>query len=65
MTIDLILRGGRIIDPSQHLDTIMDIGFADGKVAAVSAYLAADTDPEILDVSGHVYRSNSQGRQAC
>jgi len=28
MAIDLILKGGRIIDPSQHLDEVADIGFA-------------------------------------
>jgi len=32
MPIDLILRGGRVIDPSQKLDAVMDVAFADGKV---------------------------------
>jgi len=41
MAIDLILKGGQIIDPSQHLDTVADIGFAGGKVAAIGANLAA------------------------
>jgi len=27
MALDLILKGGRIIDPSQKLDQIADIGF--------------------------------------
>ena len=26
--MDLILRGGRVIDPSQGLDGIRDVGFA-------------------------------------
>ena len=30
--MDLILRGGRVIDPSQGLDGIRDVGFADGKL---------------------------------
>ena len=33
MTYDLILRGGRVIDPSQKLDASADIAFAGGKVA--------------------------------
>jgi len=31
MPFDLILRGGRLIDPSQKLDTTTDVAFADGK----------------------------------
>jgi dihydroorotase len=54
MAIDLILKGGRIIDPSQHLDAVADIGFAGGKVAAIGAHLAADAGTEVLDVSGHL-----------
>jgi dihydroorotase len=50
--IDLILKGGRIIDPSQHLDRVADIGFASGKVAAISASLAADAGTEVVNVSG-------------
>ena len=41
MTLDLVLRGGRIIDPSQRLDEVSDIGFADGKVAGEGTLVAA------------------------
>ena len=34
MTYDLILKGGRVIDPSQNLDGIRDVAFSNGKVAA-------------------------------
>jgi predicted amidohydrolase len=37
MTFDLILRRGRVIDPSQTLDRITDVAFADGKVATILA----------------------------
>ena len=37
MTYDLILRGGRVIDPSQRIDGVMDVAFAGGKVAKVGA----------------------------
>jgi dihydroorotase len=52
MAIDLILKGGRIVDPSQHLDAVADIGFAGGKVAAISDSLAADAGTEVIGVSG-------------
>jgi dihydroorotase len=52
MAMDLILKGGRIIDPSQHLDAVADIGFAGGKVAAIGPDLAADVGTEVRDVSG-------------
>src|SRR5712671_6789252 len=54
MAFDLILKGGQVIDPSQRLDTIADIGFADGKVAGIGAQLAAGSATEVLDVSGHI-----------
>lgn len=53
MTYDLILRGGHVIDPSQKIDGIMDVGFRDGKSAGVSPNLKAGPDTEVRDVSGH------------
>ena len=54
MAIDVILKSGRIIDPSQHLDAVADIGFSDGKVAGIGAHLATDPATEVLNVSGHL-----------
>ena len=49
MKYDLIIKGGRVIDPSQALDDVRDVGLADGTVAAVEPALAdADAD-EVLD----------------
>ncbi len=49
---DLILKGGRVIDPSQNHDGIADVAFTDGKVSAFGRSLKADADTEIRDVSG-------------
>ncbi len=49
--MDLILKGGRVIDPSQGLDGVRDVGFADGKVAAIAASIPKGT-AEVRDVSG-------------
>lgn len=54
MTFDLILRGGRVIDPSQKLDGVRDVAFAGGKVAAVGKDLKAAPGTEIRDVSGYI-----------
>lgn len=49
--MDLILRGGRVIDPSQGIDGIMDVGFAGGKVAALQPSIS-EGSAEVRDVSG-------------
>ena len=49
--MDLILKGGRVIDPSQGLDGIRDVGFTGGRVAAIGENLSAGT-AEVRDVSG-------------
>jgi len=54
MPFDLILRGGRAIDPSQKLDAIIDVAFAEGKVAAIGSGLKADGGTDVRDVSGRI-----------
>jgi dihydroorotase len=54
MTYDLILRGGRVIDPSQKLDAVTDVAFSQGKVARIGPGLQADADTDIRDVSGAI-----------
>jgi dihydroorotase len=54
MAHDLILRGGRVIDPSQKIDRVADVAFAGGKVAAVGDRLAGDANTDIRDVSGYI-----------
>ena len=54
MSYDLILRGGRVIDPSQKLDAVTDVAFADGKVARIGPGLKADADTDIRELSGAI-----------
>jgi dihydroorotase len=54
MAYDLVLRGGRVIDPSQKLDSIADVAFAAGKVARVGPRLDADGGTDVRDVSGRI-----------
>ena len=52
----LLLTGGRVIDPANHLDASADVLVLDGKIAAVGKDAAnrAPRDVERMDVSGLV-----------
>ena len=63
-TLDLVLRGGRVIDPAQGVDGNLDVGFQDGKVAALGRDLQGRTvrdvtglivTPGLIDLHTHVY----------
>ena len=49
---DLLLTNGRILDPSQNIDTIADIAFKNGKVQEISSTLDKEKASQIRDVSG-------------
>jgi len=51
---DLILRGARVIDPSQNLDRITDVRFTAGQVAAIGDHLASGPATEVRDLRGKV-----------
>ena len=64
---DLIVRGGRVIDPSLRLDAIRDVAIAGGRIAAIEAELKADAAetieardkivvPGLLDIHTHAAR---------
>jgi dihydroorotase len=63
---DLVLKGGRVIDPASGRDEIADIAFADGKVAAIGSNLPPGgaqivdaagkiVTPGLIDLHTHVY----------
>ena len=51
---DLLLKGGRVIDPSQGLDGHFDVAFEGGKVAAVKAGIDGSEARDVRDVSGMI-----------
>ena len=51
---DLILKGGRVIDPAQSIDGINDVAFTGGKAAAVGRDLKAGPGTQVRDVSGFI-----------
>lgn len=52
MSFDLILRGGRVIDPSQRVDALLDVAFSEGRVAALGPDLAPVDDAKVVDATG-------------
>src|SRR6202034_290441 len=54
MPFDLVLRGGRVVDPSQKLDAVTDVAFSGGKVPMVGNALKVDPGTDVRDVSGYI-----------
>ncbi len=54
MSYDLVLSGGRVIDPAAGLDGVADVAFAKGRVANVGPGLAAKGAAEIRNVAGKI-----------
>jgi dihydroorotase len=48
---DLLIRGGRVIDPSVHLDAVRDVAISGGRIAAVEPAIAAGA-AEVIDARG-------------
>ena len=65
-TFDLILKGGRVIDPAQGIDSTLDIGITNGKVARIGAKLSGASQsvnvagklviPGMIDSHAHVFQ---------
>lgn len=52
MSEKLLLKGGRVLDPSQDLDGVRDILLADGVVAALGEQIDVPEDARIIDCAG-------------
>ena len=50
---DLILKGGRVVDPSLRVNAIRDVAITGSRIAAVEADIAANT-AEVIDATGKV-----------
>ncbi|MGD0131653.1 MAG: amidohydrolase family protein [Bryobacteraceae bacterium] len=76
---DLVVKGGRVIDPSRKLDAIRDVAIANGRIVAIKENLAAGAAetavetidahgklvvPGLIDIHTHAARS-SEGPMLC
>jgi dihydroorotase len=52
MRYDLVLKGGRLIDPAAGVDGLRDVAFSAGRVAAVDADIPREAGREVVDLAG-------------
>ena len=48
---DMVVKGGRVLDPSLHVDAALDVAIAGGRIAAVEADIPAGS-AEVVDARG-------------
>jgi dihydroorotase len=51
---DLLVKGGRVIDPSQRIDRVADVAIQGGRITEVGSNLAATDAAEVIDASGKI-----------
>ena len=49
---DLLIKGGRVIDPANNVDGLLDVAIARDRIVAVEAGLAADQAKQVHDATG-------------
>lgn len=49
---DLLLKGGHVIDPANHIDGVMDVAIAKDKIAAVAKDIPAEHAGKVVNASG-------------
>jgi dihydroorotase len=66
---DLVIKGGRVVDPSRKLNALRDVAIADGRIVAVEPDIAAGAAetidargklvvPGLIDIHTHATRTN-------
>jgi dihydroorotase len=50
--IDLLLKGGHVIDPKNEIDGYMDIAIVDGEIFQVAQNISAESAKKVIDVKG-------------
>ncbi|MEO7221539.1 MAG: amidohydrolase/deacetylase family metallohydrolase [Devosia sp.] len=54
MSYDLLIKGGRVVDPAQGLDAISDIAFAGGKVAMLAPDIPKTDATDVRNAAGQL-----------
>ena len=50
----IVIQGGRVIDPTQHLDTVADLFISDGKIAGLGQLPAGFIPEQVIDAHHQV-----------
>jgi dihydroorotase len=72
---DLVIKGGRVIDPARKLDAVRDVAVANGRIAAIEANITAGAGetidahgklvvPGLIDIHTHAARVK-EGPELC
>ncbi|HEX5109671.1 MAG TPA: amidohydrolase/deacetylase family metallohydrolase [Vicinamibacterales bacterium] len=51
---DLLIKGGRVIDPARRVDRVADVAIAGDRIAAVESRIDPSTAVRVLDASGRL-----------
>jgi dihydroorotase len=51
---DLVVKGGRVIDPARRIDRTADVAVAAGRIAAIEPNIGADQATDVLDARGKI-----------
>lgn len=74
--IDILLKGGHVIDPANNIDEVMDVAISENKIVEVAANISTSNTEQVIDVSGlyvtpgiidlhtHVYFGTTDNLQA-
>src|SRR5690606_31253564 len=73
--IDILLKGGHLIDPKNNIDGNMDVGITNGKISRVAADIPVAGAKKVIDIKGmiiapgiidihvHVFAGNNKEQQ--
>ena len=50
--IDLLIRNGRVIDPANNINALLDVAIADGKIVKVAPGIATEKAKKVIDATG-------------
>ncbi|MER9075553.1 amidohydrolase/deacetylase family metallohydrolase [Mesorhizobium sp. M0904] len=54
MQFDLLIKGGRLIDPASGLDAQRDLAIADGRIAAIDTEIPFERAARVIDATGSI-----------
>lgn len=72
-SIDILIKGGHVIDPANNIDGVMDVAVMEGKISAVALNIPANGAKKVIDAKGlyvtpglidmhvHVFMGNDLG----
>ena len=52
MTYDLLIQGGRVIDPAESRDAVLDVAISKGRIASVADHIPAASSARVVDAVG-------------